>query len=164
MGLTGSGRADSTHGTLSSTSPRPGVSCLQIAAVRAAQKSGCTQQHLHACSWAGQVGACSFLLPSWDPVLLRGSSGAEHGPAPSPSALLPGNFSISKARRASAALTSTGKASHLLLCTCITARQGDTNEKRAISQSSDCESLRSQRARREGVMGKGSVPGRLLQG
>lgn len=81
----------------------------------------------------------------------------------SPSAWLLGNVSISKARRASAALTNAGTASHLLLCAYITACQGDTNVKRAISQSSDCETLCSRRARLEGVMGEGSTQGRLLQ-
>jgi len=72
-----------------------------------------------------------------------------------PSQLLLGNVSISKVRRESAALTSAGRAPHLLLCACIAARQGDTNEKRAISQSSDCETLCSRRARREAVTREG---------
>lgn len=49
----------------------------------------------------------------------------------SPSALLLGNVSITKARRAIAALTSAGTASPLLLCACITAHQGDTERKKS---------------------------------
>lgn len=79
------------------------------------------------------------------------------------SALLLGNICLRMDRTASTALTNTGTASCLLLFTCITAHQGGKNEKRAISQSSGCETLCCQRARRGGVMGEGSMQGRLCE-
>lgn len=122
---------------------------------------GCPNPAASAChAWARHAGSRIFLILSRVSAFLRGLSGAGYGPT-----LLPlGNISISKARRASAALTNVGTAPHLLLCARIAARQGDTNEKTAISQPSDCETLCSRRLRREGMMEEGSAQGRLLQG
>lgn len=70
------------------------------------------------------------------------------------SALLLEIISIRMDRTASTALTNTGTASCLLLFTCIRTHQGGKNEKRAISQSSGCETLCWQRARQKDVTGR----------
>lgn len=147
-------------GALPSASPGSRDSCLHHSSIQNSTK-GCPNPAASAChSWARHAGSCSFLLLSWVSAFLQGLSGTAYGPI-----LLPlGNISISKARKVSAALTNVGTAPHLLLCACIAARQGDTNEKRAISQSSDCETLCSRRLRHEGMMEEGSRQGRPLQG
>lgn len=96
-------------------------------------------------------------------LLFRGLSGAGHALFLLPLCIAAGKRFHQHSWERSAALARAGTTSHLLLCACITAPQADTSEKRAISQSSDWETLRSRRARREVVMGEGSTRGRLLQ-
>lgn len=96
----------------------------------------------------------SFILFSWVHMLLWDSYRAGCVCCFSTTALLQGNISISRAGRAT--LARTGTAPRLLLCVCFTAPQGDTNEKRAISQSSERETWCSLGVRHRAVMGKGA--------